>query len=293
MTTVDHDRIVDVAGLMATLDERRTAYAAARPFPHTVIDDLLRPEAFAAAISTRSGLGGPQWTNYLHVNERKYGNTHPDSWPQAMVDVADALMSDEFVAFLGALTGIDGLRADPSFDGGGLHCTVPGGFLNVHADFTAHHTEPGWRRRVNLLLYLNDDWDPDYGGELELWDESVRHREVSIAPVGNRAVVFNTTSTAFHGHPEPLRAPDGVERRSLALYYFTVEAHAPARSTDYRARPGDGARAVLIWADKQALRVYDVLKRRLHLSDDAVSVALGRLSRRAARVRSVVSRSDR
>jgi hypothetical protein len=103
--------------------------------------------------------------------------------------------------------------------------------------------------------------------------------EQTIAPIGNRIVIFNTDADAFHGHPEPLRCPDGKSRRSLALYYFTLEQDPPVRSTEYRARPGDGLRALPIYLDKHALRMYDKVKRRLGLSDDAVSRFLRRIER--------------
>ena len=93
-------------------------------------------------------------------------------------------------------------------------------------------------------------------------------------------LLFTTDSHSYHGHPEALRFPPGKARRSLALYYFTIEDHVEHHSTDYRSRPGDGARGVLIYLDKKALAVYDALKRRLHLSDGVVSRTLGALSRR-------------
>jgi hypothetical protein len=46
------------------------------------------------------------------------------------------------------------------------------------------------------------------------------------APLMNRAVVFNTRSDTFHGHPRPLACPDGVYRRSIAAYYYTAERPA-------------------------------------------------------------------
>jgi len=100
-----------------------------------------------------------------------------------------------------------------------------------------------------------------------------------VAPLGNRAVIFNTDADSFHGHPEPLRCPPGVARQSMALYYFTAEDDPRVRSTEYRARPGEGPRSVLIYLDKQALRTYDRVKRRLGLSDDFASRALNRLRR--------------
>ncbi len=96
-----------------------------------------------------------------------------------------------------------------------------------------------------------------------------------VAPVASRVLIFTTDATSYHGHPEPMRCPEGVARRSLALYYFSVEEDPLVRSTDYRARPGDGARSVLIYGDKQMLRAYDWAKRRLGLSDQTASTIFG------------------
>jgi len=168
---------------------------------------------------------------------------------------------------LSELTGIEGLIADEGMEGGGLHQSLRGGYLNVHADFTVHPLHPTWRRRVNLLLYLNERWPPEYGGALELWSKDMRRCVSKIEPLGNRAVIFNTESDSFHGHPDPLQCPAGESRKSLALYYFTVESRPMVRSTEYRARPGEGWRAVPIYLDKQLLRMYDRTKRSLGLSD--------------------------
>ena len=95
-----------------------------------------------------------------------------------------------------------------------------------------------------------------------------------VSPIANRAVIFTTDETSFHGHPDPMRCPEGIARRSMALYYFSAEIDPVVRSTEYRARPGDGAHAILILADKHMLRAYDWVKRRLGLSDQAASKLL-------------------
>ena len=171
----------------------------------------------------------------------------------------------------------------PRLEGGGLHQSGTGGFLNIHADFTVHPHNRSWQRRANLLLYLNDDWKPEYGGDLELWSADMKHCEGKVSPVLNRVLIFTTDPTSFHGHPEPMRCPEDVARRSLALYYFSPEVDPLVRSTEYRSRPGDGLHSVLIYADKQVLRAYDWAKRRLGLSDQVASRALAfrdRLRRR-------------
>lgn len=256
------------------------SYSTAAPFPHIVLDDIIKYEAIFKAMRDFPEVDGPHWTNYLHVNERKFGNTHYNTWPSSLQLLADGLMSEEFTAYLEHLTGIKGLLPDPLFDGGGLHRTERGGHLNVHADYSKHHTHTDWRRRVNVILYLNDNWDEAWGGHLELWSTDMKTRVKSIAPRANRMIIFNTTSTAFHGHPEALKCPPEIARKSLALYYFTAGDSSKPKSTHYRARPGDGAKRVAIYLDVRALRIYDILKRRLGISDKTVSRLLALFRRR-------------
>lgn len=254
--------VLELTHLEADLPGLAGTYRSADPFPHTVLDGLL-PDAVAdAAASEHAALPDDSWRSYVHLNERKYAHSAPTEWGPTLRAVNEALNGAEFVSFLERLTGIDGLQADPFLDGAGLHRSPRGGFLNVHADFTAHHRDPHLARRVNLLLFLNPRWDRAWGGDLELWSRDMGRCAARIEPKANRAVVFSTDETAYHGHPEPLRSPEGVQRRSLALYYFTAEEQVQVRSTDYRPRPGDGLRGVGIRLDSAALRIYDRMRRR-------------------------------
>lgn len=271
--TVDYER------LTADLEAKRDVYAAARPFPHLVFDGVLHADVFDAAVREFPAVDDEFWKGYLHVNETKYSNTSPDTWGPTLQAVAREFCSPRFVGFLEALTGIEGLRSDWSMDGGGLHQTLRGGHLNIHADFTTHHEHEGWARRVNILLYLNREWPEEWGGQLELWDKDMTACQERVAPAGNRMLVFTTSFDSYHGHPDGLTCPDGEARRSMALYYFTQDDHAVRRSTHYRARPGDGLRRVAIGADRIALDVYDRAKRRLGLDDEKVNRALERLHR--------------
>ncbi len=271
--------ILDLARLQENTEELAITYRGARPFGHVVLDDFLEPDAAQRAMEELSALDQENWNSYVHINERKFSHTEPTSWGSTLQSILEELNSSEFVGFLEGLTGIDNLFADPSLEGGGLHQSTTGGYLNIHADFTVHPHHRNWRRRVNLLLYLNEDWRPGYGGDLELWTTDMKRREKVIAPLGNRAVIFTTDADSFHGHPEPMTCPPGVARRSLALYYFSLEVQPLVRSTEYRARPGDGVHSAMIYADKQLLRAYDWAKRRLGLSDDAAFKILGYVER--------------
>ncbi len=272
--------LIDLDDLELRIDELRARYRAATPFPHIVLDDVVGPDAIAAVYAELDEMSNDGWNSYLHVNERKYSNTDPDAWGPTVRAVAAAFASERFIAWLSDLTGFDDLQPDPSLDGGGLHRSYRNGFLNVHADFTAHHKVATWRRRINLLLYLNPGWQADWGGELELWGPDMARCEGTVEPIGNRMLLFTTNETSFHGHPDPLRFPEGIPRQSLALYFFGEEDDPVTHSTDYRARPDDGARRFGIYLDKKALAAYDVVKRRFKLSDAAINRIVRPFSRR-------------
>ncbi len=269
------DEILSLDSLRAELPEVSAQYAAAEPFPHIVVDDVLSPDAFKATVEEFPGIHDPFWKGYLHVNEAKYSNTEADSWAPALRAAAEALTSAEFVTYLEELTGIQGLKSDWSMDGGGLHQTRQGGHLNIHTDFSTHHEHENWARRVNVLLYLNEEWHDDWGGKLELWDKDMLACRDRVTPRGNRMLVFTTSDISYHGHPDGLTCPEDMARRSMALYYFTEEEKTVRRATHYRARPQDGLKRVAIAADRTALDLYDRAKRRLGLSDDVAHRFLG------------------
>ena len=112
--------------------------------------------------------------------------------------------------------------------------------MAVHADFTRHRLLQ-LDRRLNVLLYLNEHWEDEWEGHLELWAPDMKSCGRRLRPQAGRCVVFNTSDNSFHGHPEPLACPDGITRKSIALYYYTrgrddnqVE---PTHATEWQALP--------------------------------------------------------
>jgi Rps23 Pro-64 3,4-dihydroxylase Tpa1-like proline 4-hydroxylase len=261
----------------------RTQFRENQPYPHLHLQDFLEPDLARKLAREFPGMATDAWTRYKHQNENKLGLAKRSLFPPFLGEVVDELNSPAFVDWLSQLTGIPNLIADESLEGGGLHQSTTGGFLNVHTDFSNHHYHKNWRRQVNLILYLNPNWRPEWGGAIELWDRDVQQCVVTIPPMFNEALIFRTDEISYHGFPDPLRCPEGESRKSLALYYYTVESGdgVRVRSTNYRARPEDGAvKSGLIWIDKLAVDLYSRAKARFGFSDDFVSKVLGFLSRK-------------
>ncbi|MFT4032536.1 MAG: 2OG-Fe(II) oxygenase [Siphonobacter sp.] len=274
MTTVEN-KIVDLDAWRARLPELKAKYQTDQPYPHIFVDNFLEEWAAEKAMQSFPAVQDAGWIHYVHVNEKKHGLNKMELLPPFIQEVIRDLNSDEFVAFMSELTGIPNLKADDMLEGGGLHQSKRGGFLNVHADFTVHPHKRNWKRRVNILVYLNKDWKPEYRGDLELWDRKMMGVVTKIAPVFNRMAVFNTDDDSFHGLPDPIQCPEDMTRKSIALYYFTEEKETPKlRSTNYQSRPGDGIKSVAIWLDKQAVAAYTKVKRALGIDDKMVSKLL-------------------
>jgi hypothetical protein len=226
-------------------------YRQAAPFPHAVMDGLF-PASVLQALSDEipepvAGEGVGPCGRSANASVGRCFHTFGREYKKALIDdrqmmgpvtrdTFQVLKSPQWLTFLERLTGITGLVPDPAFEGSGVHMIAPGGMLQVHADFgnlagsaLKEHDRKRigatkLRRRVNTFLFLNNKWPEEYGGHLELWERNMSSCRQRILPAYGRFVTFSSTDFSYHGHPHPLTAPPGRLRRSLALYYYTVDA---------------------------------------------------------------------
>ena len=230
---------LDPAEMTALAEAHAQEYQSAEPFPSIVIDDFLPQVVLRDLIDNYPSVDNGIWHQFNDPREVKFALADETVVPPPLRAILRELNGHVFVDFLERLTGIGALVPDPHFVGGGLHQILPGGLLKVHADFDMH-PRLHMHRRLNALLYLNEDWQESYGGYLELWDVSMSHAVRRIAPIANRLVVFSTTDTSYHGHPEALTCPAGRARRSLAWYYYTAPVGVRrGHDTLFKDRPGE------------------------------------------------------
>ncbi|MEL6493890.1 MAG: 2OG-Fe(II) oxygenase [Cyanobacteria bacterium J06623_7] len=226
---------------LAELAHRYQAeYAGAQPFPHIVIDNFLPPEILEKVLGEFPDPQKIAWKKFDNSAEKKLASTSELQMGEYTKSLLYQLNSSTFISFLEQLTGIDGIIPDPHFVGGGLHQIEPGGYLKVHVDFNRHQ-RMRLDRRLNLLIYLNQNWQESYGGYFEMWDTEMTQCQKKILPIFNRCVIFNTTDFSYHGHPEPLTCPEDRTRKSLALYYYSngrpQSEIAAGHSTVFKNRP--------------------------------------------------------
>ncbi len=239
----------DKKELQERAEHYSSAYTTATPFPHVLIDNFFPESVLEQVLEEFPSPEEISWTEFSSPAEnRKLSAEDDEQMGPYTRHLLAQCNSASFLSFLEKLTGIEALIPDPYFRGGGLHQTLQGGLLGIHADFN-RYKKLNLHRRINVLVYLNKNWKEEYGGHLELWETKMTHCVKKVSPVFNRFVAFSTTDTAYHGHPDPLLCPPDMSRKSIALYYYTVADRnvAPAHTTLFKERPGKDSFTQKTW----------------------------------------------
>jgi len=240
-------RMAPIGRLLAEEDELRARYLAAEPYPHLVLDNYFDPDVLDRVASEFPGRGGRDWLSYDTANEVKRTSRGALDLPAFSQAFLWRVCAPPMMRFLREATGHADLCVDPLFHGGGMHESFRGGWLNMHADWTRHPVLP-LTRRLNLIVYLNRDWDPAWGGALELKSPGGGGAVAKVEPLFNRAVVFPTTPETLHGFPDPIGCPGDRSRKSVSWFYWSPDPDAIKGGAPITFLPGNRttrARALL------------------------------------------------
>lgn len=232
----------------------RDSYVNGDPFPHIVLPDFLNTDLLNKVADEFPDLAlaktaVKQFNNDKEVKFSSQGMALLS--PNALL-LNSYLQSDLMLNWLNELTGIDEpLISDPYLAGGGYHEIKAGGLLKIHADFNKH-PKLNLDRRLNMIIYLNNEWQENWGGGLQLFDRQMDKPIKSVVPNFNTAIIFSTTSYTYHGHPDPLACPESRSRRSLAYYYFSTgrpqnEVSGERHSTIFKERKGENFNKPSFW----------------------------------------------
>lgn len=196
-------------------------YCQADPFPNISFQNFFNAEKLDEVLAEFPNLHEGNRIHFNNPNEIKLASRGENRFGPKTRRFMHFLNSQPFLEFLQELTNIEEvLLPDPYFEGGGCHETPPGGLLKIHADFNKHRMT-GLDRRLNVLVYLNKDWQDSYGGHFELWNEDMTRCVKKLRPDFNTLAMFSTTDFSFHGLPDPLSCPPDRSRKSVALYYYS------------------------------------------------------------------------
>ena len=202
--------------------KKRKIYQKGKPYPHIVIKNFFDKKFLSQILNEFPDLSKIKSSNnYDNKNEIKFANNKKKHFKKNTKIFFNYLNSKNFIDFIQKLSSInEKLLPDQKLNGGGLHEIKRGGVLKIHTDFNKHPTKD-IDRRINVLIYLNKGWKKNYGGNLELWDKNMKKCVKKILPSFNTMVIFSTNDFTNHGHPNPLKCPEEISRKSIATYYFS------------------------------------------------------------------------
>lgn len=147
--------------------------------------------------------------------------TSLDGFP-AINNLLDQLNSQDFLDFLTKLTGIGGLLPDPGRRSAGLHAGFQDGYLDIHTDQTWNPYIEAFSC-INVIIYLNSDWEDEWEGKLEFLDENCEQKLFEYNCVQNRTVIWTNSENIWHGYPSPLKCPEGKVRKCFTAFYHTKD----------------------------------------------------------------------
>jgi len=232
----------DEASFIQLGKDKHKEYINATPFPSGYFEHFFDENMLEEILDEFPDLKSKADYAFKNANENKLATKGEYKLAPSARDFIRFLNSQVFLDYLSNLTGIENLIPDPTLAGGGYHELKPGGFLKIHSDFNIH-PDTKLDRRINVLIYLNKNWKTEYGGQFELWNESMTECVKKIEPNFNTMAVFSTTSKSYHGNPGVIKCEEGNSRKSIAMYYYTngrpqheVEEFLEDHSTIFKAR---------------------------------------------------------
>lgn len=142
--------------------------------------------------------------------------------------------SSEFLNWLESVTGYSGLICDHHLIGAGyMRCGV-GDSLKIHTDFN-WNDKLRLHRAINVIFYLNPEWDESWNGDLQLWSKDRTTKIHSIFPSNGNMLIWEYDSLGFHGHPNPLNCPDGYFRDGFRFFYYISNSTHNDKDSPHRS----------------------------------------------------------
>lgn len=220
-------------------EELRLNYLTAKPFSYLIIDNFCDEDRLIQAYKAIPELENKS-RDYVFANN-KFEKSNYRVIHEGFDQLYSELNSERMNRFLSFVTNEE-VFVDPKNFGGGLHQGKKNSYLDMHLDFNYHPLNKDWYRNLNLLLYLNYNWKPEYGGHLKIKDLRSGQTKALEVPF-NRMIVQKTCGYTLHGY-DMTSFPEGNYRTSIATYAYSKHEFLveKPRTTDWF--PGKDANPV-------------------------------------------------
>ena len=198
------------------------AHSTTSPVPYTIIDNFLPDELFNTLSFEVDFLQESDWTVFSNGTSYRKECRNFTSTPRIQ-SMAYSFQGSAFLKWIEQITSLDKMVADPYYRGGGITRVSRGHSLGLHNDFNWNE-QIRLTRRANIILYMNQEWDANWGGDLEFWDFDRTECLIKIEPKSNRLAIWNYDERLIHGHPHPLNCPEHITRQNFIQFYYGSNA---------------------------------------------------------------------
>ena len=227
-----------------TLNNR---FVGTPPFPMIVLDNFL-PEDFASSMATEcESIPLQHWTEFTRKGSFMRECKRLEHAPVAF-DFVNQMHSALGMEWMTSITGIKDLIPDPYLTGAGYSRSFRGDSLQLHSDFN-WNDQIKVHRMLSFIIYLNPNWQEEWGGSLEFTDFNKEKVIQSVPPLFNRAIIWRYHKRGFHGYPHPLTCPENMSRNTFRLFYYYSDA---------KHKDDDRPHRSLYWYDKDLNEPYDI-----------------------------------
>ena len=216
------------------------------PFNYIIIENFLNDNFYNEIIKTLKNKIDENFWEYSNPIEVKYVLDKKEKYSEKLNILIKELSKDYFVDKLKKIFLIDNIEADETLHGSGLHYHPRYGRLNMHLDYEKHPILENKQRKLNIIIYLNNEWEKDWEGATELWNNDMSNCVVKCYPSKNKAIIFETSELSWHGVPEKIMCPENIYRKTLALYYITPLKNKPEKNKLGSNKDGYRTKAVFI-----------------------------------------------
>jgi|TARA_Y100000389_G_C17456944_1_gene518762 Rps23 Pro-64 3,4-dihydroxylase Tpa1-like proline 4-hydroxylase len=216
------------------------------PFNYIIINNFLNDNFYNEIIKTLPNKIDENFWEYSNPIEVKYVLDKKEKYSEKLNILIKELSKDYFIDKLKRIFLIDNIEADETLHGSGLHYHPKYGRLNMHLDYEKHPILENKQRKLNIIIYLNNEWEKDWEGATELWNNDMSNCVVKCYPSKNKAIIFETSELSWHGVPEKIMCPENIYRKTLALYYITPLKNKPEKNKLGSNNDGYRTKAVFI-----------------------------------------------
>ena len=248
--------MINLSFLEENKEKLRLEYLLAKPYPYLVIDNFCDPEKLALLYANIPKLKNKS-RDYVFAHN-KFEKANYGELGQGFEELYKDLSSVEMNRFLSFIAN-ETIFVDPANHGGGLHQGRENSFLDMHLDFNYHPLHKGWFRNMNLLLYMNKDWKPEYKGHLKLVDLRTGEEKELEVPF-NRMIIQQTRAYTLHGY-DMTNFPADQYRTSIATYAYTIhKTHIEKkRTTDWVVKGGKPIKKAIAAIYGPAVKIKNML----------------------------------